>query len=174
MGFWNGNFGDFWGVFGSLPPQLGEGRGGERFFRLFKYRVTKIVLSFWIYFGIARLKSVITVPATLNQVQGDENRAVIPNLFRNRKVEVGNHRPCDPESSSGWQKTVGWEKWNGSHRKIVQKGEFFLGFQGCFGLLLPRVGEGGVIIFWGNFARCCLNFWGLFKLFLNSIVCTCC
>ena len=32
----------------------------------------KIVPSFRIYFGIARLKSVITALATLNQVQGDE------------------------------------------------------------------------------------------------------
>ena len=35
------------------------------------------------------------------QLPGDKRRAVIPNLFRNRKIEVDKHSPCDPETSSG-------------------------------------------------------------------------
>ena len=49
-----------------------RGLGWGAVLRLFNCRVIKGVLSFRIYFGIARLKSVITALATLNQVQGDE------------------------------------------------------------------------------------------------------
>ena len=35
-----------------------------------------------------------------------EKQAVIPNLIRNRKVEVDKPRPCDPETGSGLQKTI--------------------------------------------------------------------
>ena len=59
-----------------------------------KFLVAKIVPSFRIYFGIARLKLIITALATLKQVQGDENRAVIPNSFRNRKIEVDKPESC--------------------------------------------------------------------------------
>ena len=38
--------------------------------------------------------------ATLNQVQGDENHVVIPNLFQNRQIEVDKPRPRGPEPSS--------------------------------------------------------------------------
>ena len=34
-------------------------------------------------------------PAALKQVQGDKKRSVIPNSFRNRKVEVDKYRPGD-------------------------------------------------------------------------------
>ncbi|HIU86976.1 TPA: hypothetical protein IAD52_08385 [Candidatus Spyradomonas excrementavium] len=42
----------------------------------------KIVPSFRIYFGIARLKSINPALATLKRVQGDKKQSVMLNLFQ--------------------------------------------------------------------------------------------
>ena len=42
-------------------------------------------------------------PATLKQVQGDKNHAVILGSTRNRKDEVDKHCPRDPETGLKWQ-----------------------------------------------------------------------
>ena len=78
----------------TIEYRLREGPWWGAVLRLFNCKVIKGVLSFRIYFGIARMKLIITALATLKQVQGDENRAVIPNSFRNRKIEVDKPESC--------------------------------------------------------------------------------
>ena len=70
-----------------------QGRGPFRVVRNRRIWVNKL--------RFCRRKRDFRVFATLNQVQGDENRAVIPNLFRNRRIEVDVPSICGAETAAG-------------------------------------------------------------------------
>ncbi len=63
-----------------------QGRGPFRVVRNRRIWVNKL--------RFCRRKRDFRVFATLNQVQGDENRAVIPNLFGNRRIEANKPKSC--------------------------------------------------------------------------------